>query len=293
MVIVRLSGGLGNQMFQYALGKHLSVLGNTQLKIDISSFQTDQLRNFELDKFKIKANLVSELEVQMLSELQESNTTKRWLSKLYHLVTKQIVVYNEKNLSYDPFILKFYNSWINIVLKGCWQNELYFRGIRHQIIEDFSPKEELSFSKNSYLPKIESQTSVSLHVRRGDYVHDKATQSIHGVCSLDYYHLAVEVIKKTVKKPHFFVFSDDTEWVAKNISLAASTTYVSGNTAASDLLLMAKCKHHITANSTFSWWGAWLNQQRNKIVICPKMWYWDSKLEKQTTNLIPQDWIRL
>ena len=135
---------------------------------------------------------------------------------------------------------------------------------------------------------------MSIHVRRGDYVSDAITQEIHGLSPLEYYAAAIQHIAHVAVQPHFFVFSDDPSWVRQNLHIDYPTTYVEHNTADrnyEDLRLMSLCRHHIIANSTFSWWGAWLGSNRAKMVIAPKRWF--NTPDKDTRDLIPRSWIQL
>jgi hypothetical protein len=137
-------------------------------------------------------------------------------------------------------------------------------------------------------------SSVSLHIRRGDYVSNSVNREIYATCSMDYYHRCAIEMTRRVTDPHFFVFSDDIEWAKDNLDIKHAVTYVDHNSqeeAYKDLCLMSKCKHHIIANSTFSWWGAWLADNKDKIVFAPSRWYNDSKHGEQ--DLIPEDWHRV
>lgn len=139
-----------------------------------------------------------------------------------------------------------------------------------------------------------SVNAVSLHVRRGDYVSNLTINQFHGTCSLEYYNQAIAQIAKKVETPHFFVFSDDPEWVKSNLKIDYSITIVDHNNADKnyeDIRLMSLCKHHIIANSSFSWWGAWLCRNPNKIVIAPLKWFNDKSIN--TTDLIPDGWIKI
>jgi len=249
MIIVKLKGGLGNQMFQYAHGRNLSYRGKTVLKLDKSFFKNTiwqriigvTSRKYELGEFNINAKL----------------TDKKY-----------------KN-----------------ILEGYWQNEKYFKDIRKTICEDFTLKKESSNFKKS--AKIISQThSVSVHFRRGDYAEKRKTQKYHGLLDTNYYQRALDIINEKVKNPHFFVFSDNPSWVKKNLSINKPLTVISGFhklTNPEELILMSLCKHNVIANSSFSWWGAWLNKNSKKIVIAPKRWF----RAKIDSEIVPQSWIRL
>jgi hypothetical protein len=142
--------------------------------------------------------------------------------------------------------------------------------------------------------QISRVNSVSLHVRRGDYVANLKVAAIHGLCSKEYYASAIKFISKKVERPHFFVFSDDINWVENNFKINYPCTYINqnfSNESYNDLRLMSLCQHNIIANSSFSWWGAWLNCNSEKIVIAPKKWFANS--DKRCDDLIPEKWVRL
>jgi hypothetical protein len=179
-------------------------------------------------------------------------------------------------------------------LDGCWQSDLYFRDIRELLLKEFTFKAAPSLENAKCLSTILAQNAVCVHVRRGDYVTSEIGVTRHGICALDYYHAAAAYIEKRVDKPSFFVFSDDPEWVRSNLSGLHPMTLVSHNVRkddAEDLRLMINCKHFIIANSSFSWWAAWLGRSSEKIVVAPKRWYLSPAQSEQ--NLVPESWVRL
>jgi len=182
----------------------------------------------------------------------------------------------------------------NIYLDGFWGNEKYFIDIREILLEEFqlfNPSDEVNMK---LAEQIGTCNSVAVHIRRGDYVTNPITYKYHGLCSLDYYERAISEISKTTEDPHFFMFSDDPRWVKENIKTNYPTTYITHNTPAQgheDLNLMFKCKHNIIANSSFSWWGAWLNINPNKIVYAPSRWA--NNFSVNTRGFLPENWITL
>jgi hypothetical protein len=204
------------------------------------------------------------------------------------LLKPRLGPYIEKSHQFDRQVL---NLPDNTFLEGFWQNENYFKDIRKILQKDFSFKMTLSGKNKKILAQTTSSNAVSLHVRRGDYAANKETTAYHGLMGMDYYQRAVQQITKKVKDPHFFVFSDDPVWAEKNIRLKNPATYIGKNKGCDDLQLMIACRHHITANSSFSWWGAWLNPRTDKIVISPKRWFQDSSMRK--AEIIPDKWIKL
>ena len=292
MIIVRLNGGLGNQMFQYATGRTLAHRLDTQLKLDISQFQHNPDRNYNLGCFSIQEQFVSQ---QDLDRIQMP--ILMFFKNPFRLLRKKmsseppIIRVMERYFHFDPEIQ---NLSDNIYLKGYWQSEKYFKEIEEIIRREFSIKIPPDSDNKEFRDRISAVNSVSIHVRRGDYVTNPLTYQTHGVCDVDYYQKAIDETLKAIDKPHFFIFSDDQSWAKSNIILNAPMEYVTHNDSLKnyeDLRLMSTCKHHIIANSSFSWWGAWLNQNPDKIVIAPQKWFNDPTIN--TNDLIPSTWIRL
>jgi Glycosyl transferase family 11 len=178
-------------------------------------------------------------------------------------------------------------------LDGYWQSEKYFIDCSKLIRKDFTFKNELDSYNLKLKSKIDKTNSVSIHIRRGDYVNNLNTNATHGLCSIDYYIKAVNYITERIESPYFFVFSDDIEWAKKNIMLNFPCQFISHNIGSKsylDMQLMSLCKHNVIANSSFSWWGAWLNSNDNKIVIAPRKWF---AVNTDICDLIPSNWISL
>ncbi|MCK4738502.1 MAG: alpha-1,2-fucosyltransferase [Deltaproteobacteria bacterium] len=293
MIITKLYGGLGNQLFQYATGRSLAERHGVELKMDISFFQKQSLRGYALGAFNIAESFATKEECAPFLQFSKKERKKKNLLEKFFKRKRVSPYYNkEKKLfTFDPDILK---SPDGSCLDGYWQTELYFKDYEQIIREEFTLKEKET-GKNLELVKIMAEVeSVSLHIRRGDYIGDEAAKKQIGFCGLDYYERAVRVIEEKVASPRFFIFSDDPEWVAENLKLSAETTSVNHNgsdNAHEDLRLMSKCKHHIIANSTFSWWGAWLGKNPDKIIIAPKRWLATEKYK--TTDLFPDGWLKL
>lgn len=178
----------------------------------------------------------------------------------------------------------------NAYLAGYWQSEKYLSDVSETIRADFTFRHPLSEQNAELAGRIGQTMAVSLHVRRGDYVSDTKTNAAHGLCSLEYYRAAVLHIAKHVERPKFFVFSDDIAWVKTNLKIDYPCRYVDHNLGAesyNDMRLMSLCRHHIIANSSFSWWGAWLNPRADKLVIAPRKWFAN---ESDTKDLLPIGW---
>jgi hypothetical protein len=290
MVLVKIVGGLGNQMFQYAVARHVAIKNNTQVKFKDFTQKEGIKRNFHLNFFKTKGSKISDIE---LNTLRLGNYV---MNKFPNALTRRLgySAYAEKTdngAPFDQIVLKLRAP--NIYLEGFWQSFKYFDEIAGTIKDDFTVSTQPNDYSATMLGKIVSSNAVALHVRRGDYVSDKNTNAYHGVCSIEYYQECIKYIKEHVEDPHFFLFSDEPDWALENIKTGCPTE-VSYNPAEldyEDMRLMYSCKHFIIANSSLSWWGAWLSRSENKIVLAPKNWY--QSTERDTSDLIPPSWIRI
>jgi Glycosyl transferase family 11 len=197
----------------------------------------------------------------------------------------------EAYFHYDP-ALETANAPAYVV--GYWQSERYFAAHADQIRRDFTPSKPLEPENAVIAAVISGTTAVSLHVRRGDYVSDAKTQAVHGVCGLDYYARAMAHIEAQIASPRYIVFSDDPDWTRANLTSPHPMTFVTANPPSRgfrDLQLMSLCRHHIIANSSFSWWGAWLNGRADKIVVAPAQWF--ASGGKDARDLVPKGWVRV
>lgn len=286
MIAVRLMGGLGNQMFQYATGLALASIHSTELKLDLSWFDTQSKRKYELDTLRTSVTALSRAEFHR----QQLGSFRAFFQRLRN--HERLIPYTEKDpLLYEKELCEISHS---VLLIGYWQSYKYFIGIRDQLLREFLPAEKLHAKDQLLADKINAGTSVSVHVRRGDYVKIAAIQKYHGLCRLEYYEAAIKKIQSAEYDPQFFIFSDDIAWAIEHIKPDGPTVYVSRDHQAPsvvDMHLMSLCKHNIIANSSFSWWSAWLNQDPQKIVITPSNWLVDRNVE--TTDLIPDKWISI
>jgi hypothetical protein len=292
MIIPQIIGGLGNQMFQYAMARKISLEKGYVLKLDVSKFKNYSLHHgYELNRiFPINTEAATDQNLRDILGWQSSPLGQRIVLRksLSWLRCKNFII--EHSFAYTEAIA---NALESSYFVGYWQSERYFLSSAPTIRSDFSFKLPLSEENATMKHLIDSCNAVSLHVRRGDYVGNKNTLAIHGVCENQYYFKALEYIKSRVHNPKLFVFSDDLNWVKNNISTDIPMHYVECNTGAesyNDMRLMSMCKHHIIANSSFSWWGAWLNPLSTKIVIAPNKWF---RVPIDTRDLIPNSWIRL
>ncbi len=270
MIITRISGGLGNQMFQYAIAKSLAKKNNDIFKVDLSFYPKQTLRKYELNLFNIEEIIATEKEC---IELRGNEGSLFKVLKKLKLSIKRPTSYT-KEKQYTIFDKEVYKLQGEIYLDGFWQNEKYFTSIREELIQDFSLKHEISVEAQKHLKDIKNTNSVSLHIRRGDYVSDAHTNNVHGVCDIEYYKNAINYINEHVTDPMFYIFSDDIFWCKKNFYFLKEKVFIDDTKSAiDDLELMKQCKHNIIANSSFSWWGAWLNKNEKKIIIAPKIWF--------------------
>lgn len=293
MVFVKLKGGLGNQMFQYAAGKALSEHLKTKLKIELSHFieNPEQVDVFVARPYALNIfpNIIERTVV--LSK----KTEHRIYKKLRNIFIKRIVqIYNEASMAFDPLFFKLKSP---VILEGFFQNQDYFINFEEIIRHSFEfPSIQVHDKNFEILSNIETENSISVHVRRGDYLNNLILQ-YHGVCEKDYYIMAIERISVKLESPFFYFFSDDPGWVKTNLMpFVSNGRIVQGNTEKNswkDMMLMSYCKHNILSNSSFSWWSAWLNSNRNKTVIAPKNWFANEKLKEQAKDICPDSWIRI
>ncbi len=296
MICVSIFGGLGNQMFQYACGRALAHNNNMPLVLDLSRLESSKVksytttRNFDLDAFHLKAKKASRSELRKFKPLFYRIINAISFKLLSHgIQTGSYFI--ERKFSYNRNITCIKGSCF---LSGYWQSEKYFNSVESLIRDDFSFPDSLDSKNEFILNKIVLSNSISIHIRRTDF-ENTLSDNIHGVCPMSYYLQAIEVITSKVENPVFFIFSDDIDWAKVNLKLSYACFFISGNNNKSyvDMQLMSSCKHNIIANSSFSWWGAWLNQNPKKIVIAPSIWFINSNLNSQTKDLIPDTWIRI
>ncbi|MCE5324034.1 alpha-1,2-fucosyltransferase [bacterium] len=294
MIIVRLTGGLGNQLFQYAFGRRQAHVGGAELKLDISYYAANYMdgRQYRLNNFNVVEDIASVVETASLAGRQHHSLIgrlERALRSRLHMHKKSIV--REHGCVFSPMALK---KTDNVYLDGYWQSEKYFKDIEDILRSEFTVRNPQDQINRSISADIDQTESVSLHIRRGDYVSNAAFNKVHGVCAPDYYESAIERLMDEVKAPRFFVFSDDIEWCRDNLKLKYPITFIDHNGEDrdyEDLRLMSRCKHHIIANSSFSWWGAWLSSNSGKIVIAPAKWFNDP--HKDSKDIVPDSWQRI
>lgn len=324
MIIVQLQGGTGNQLFQYALGYKLAKLCHTSLGIDTTRYANAKVLTTYTDQnSQISSNAKKSL-LKDSKAFEYIRKLKKWFFSPYnkkYYGTETIRTYRLFNFSptylplsfmqlvklklskklnliefpdadayiFDPKIL---DTPDNTYVVGFWQSHKYFEDIADEIKKEFTVSAPPTEENERLLEQIQNTNSVVIHIRRGDYL--KPVHSAHhGLATKEYYNQAIKYIKERVENPHFFLFSDEPDWAKENIKTDAPTE-VSYNTLDmeyEDIRLMYSAKHFIIANSSFSWWGAWLSKNKDKIVIAPKQWLANTEID--TKDAIPEEWIRI
>lgn len=301
MIIVKLMGGLGNQMFQYAFGKHLALRNETELLLDLN-FLLDRTpkklfvyRDFDLSIFDMDFHVAQPKDLKPFNIQRESRIAKfrrisrqkrieRFYPERYYHISETSFAFNRGYL-YLPQ---------NTYLDGFWQSEQYFKNSENEIRESFRFKHNLNSNAGQLAKAIQSVNAVCVNVRRG-YVNNLKERLFHGLLGIDYFEQAVKIIQNKVESPHFFVFSDDIDWCKQNIRISAPLEFVTHDCAGTRfnnyLQLMILCNHFIIPNSSFGWWAAWLNRNPEKLIIAPKKWF---RIPfKNTRDLVPPRWIIL
>jgi len=297
MVITQIHSGLGNQMFQYAAGLALAKHLKVQCKLDITWFEhaaSAQTPNpFQLDVFpKIRLDVASKSEIDalirppsdgILNRINHKINRNRPIHKQWAFVEPHFHFYKDFNLAKSP-----------VFITGYWQCEKYFLPIADEIRNTFSIEILESDINFKIAEAINNSQAISMHVRRGDMVKNPEVAEKHGSCNLEYYKNAMSFIEKEVQTPTYFIFSDDKDFVKEIFAHKPNVVIIENiKQDYEELILMSKCNHNIIANSSFSWWGAWLNDNETQIVIAPKKWFSDPTMQQQTMDLLPDSWIKI
>ena len=299
MIIVRLMGGLGNQMFQYAAGLRLAHRHQTELKLDLS-FLLDRsprenfvYRDFDLVAFNFPISIASPEEVRQFRRLRDSGS-RNVLRRIANKLTRRHY-YFEHHLAFDPSVLDLPDE---TYLEGYFQNESYFSDIEPMIRERFrlTPDEsKLLPATRRIAKKIRTDHAVCLHVRRADYVTNAITNRYHGVCSVDYYQRGLTKLRSLEATGKTYVFSDDEDWCRETFTDTSQFEIVgnehAGPRASTHLWLMTLCRHFLIPNSSFSWWAAWLSDSPKKVVVRPSQWL--QARESIDVDICPPRWIKI
>lgn len=289
-------GGLGNQLFQYSAARALALRNGASLILDLYWFDivdglTDTTpRKFALAPFNLQADsartgLPWHRKISLLSKI------KRRFSSFFKMLQEGAPIYSEKHSGFDQNLLE---QACPIWLNGYWQSYKYFDVISDTIKREIGKVGALGKGSQSIYKQITSSESICIHVRRGDYVTNLNASQTHGLCSLDYYSKGLKMVGEGLKDPTVFIFSDDPEWVRSNLKVPFKSVVVDANgsdDAHQDLWLMKSCQRFVIANSSLSWWGAWLADSPKKMVVAPRNWFLSNQFD--SSDLIPSDWIRL
>jgi hypothetical protein len=287
-LVVNLLGGLGNQLFQYACGWALAQEHGREMVLDAGSFDQYKLRPFLLDRLKIKARRASdaELEAWGLPAGRLARIRRRLFGTAIASVREPAYTWNPVQLPAGKDV------WLN----GYWQSERYFAAYKKDLRAQFAVKAAVNGPNARLLKTIRAAgaKACAVHVRRGDYVSSALAARTHGTVGPDYYAAAVAKLRTKVKGAKLFVFSDDPAWARANLPFAAQASFVDANgpeAPEQDLRLMAACRHFVLANSSFSWWGAWLGEGPRSLVLAPLRWFKTPKLDPR--DLLPARWERV
>jgi len=299
MIIVRLRGGLGNQLFQYAAGKALADHYSVPLKLDTYTYSKHKYRKFELDNFTIDCHIATRKEVHQFTG---SNFIARYLHKRNNYINNSKVFAQP----YFHYYSGFFGLPSDIYLSGYWQSVQYFIPIKEQLDQQIIPKRPMNDQNKKQIEEIAQHNAVSIHIRHGDYVTSQKYNQFFGTLDKGYYLKAISHIQQNTQSPRFYLFSDDQQWVSQEFGDLEDCHTVDinrGNDSYMDLVLISYCKHNIIANSTFSWWGAWLNSNPDKIVVAPQKRFKVSHYQGpepvylsrdyDEKDYLPVDWIKL
>jgi hypothetical protein len=293
MIVARLTGGLGNQMFQYAAGRSAAARLGTQLRLDSRWFAgkgsgiPGNRREFLLGCFAIDADLV---DAGRIAVLPPRSRRQYWSQRLLPRPWQPTLTVLTEDDGRLPDT-RFFAISDDTYLDGFWHSERYFTAHAHIVRKDFSFRTPPTAANASFAATIVETNSVSVHVRRQDYITEPKTRSVSGILQPEWYRAAVGAIAARSDAASVYVFSDDPEWCRSNLTFDHPMTIVEWNQAAAfeDMRLMSLCRHHVIANSTFSWWGAWLDPHPDKIVIAPEPW----RMDRAAPQVLPDGWIRL
>lgn len=274
MIITRMDGGLGNQMFQYAYGLHLANQHHTELALDLSTYQTGPQHGYMLDHFQITAKpLTSALAEQIPQRYRPQAATahKTWLPdwlqpSVFRRIKERPFGFHEKYLAVRD----------HSYLVGYWQSEKFFPGLRNELLRQFAPAAPLSAASQRVIDRLQATSSISLHIRRGDYVTNPATAGIYEQLSLDYYRASLEQFAQQHAGAQVYVFSNDLAWCRQHLQLPFPTHFVNHtnqHSAYEDLVMMSLAMCNVIANSTFSWWAAYLNDRPDRTTSAPNHWF--------------------
>ncbi|EPR74768.1 putative alpha-1,2-fucosyltransferase [Winogradskyella psychrotolerans RS-3] len=283
---------MGNQLYEYATAKAMAVALNKKLVIDPRPILKEApQRHYDLGLFNIQDEDFGSPFVQWLVRWVASVRLGKFFKTIMPFAWSYQMI-RDKEEGFDESLLQQKSR--NIVIEGYWQSFKYFESIRPTLLKELSFKDKPNAINQKYLDEIESVNAVAVHIRRGDYVANPVANAVHGLCDMDYYKKAIAIIKDKVENPYFFIFTDDPDWAEDNFKISEHQKIIKHNIGKQDhedFRLLTNCKYFIIANSSFSWWGAWLSDYKNKIVISPNKWFNVDAVP--ITERIPESWIRV
>jgi hypothetical protein len=282
---VQLLGGLGNQMFQAAAGLALAARTGASVIFDLSRFREKGLRAYALKPFGLEVKLRAE----PLGALQNI-ATRVGLRERHRPAWWKGAIHREAGFAYDP---AFERLSPDVLLQGYFQSPRYFCEAA-RLAAQFAPDRLASDHAKSEAAVLVGDRSVAIHIRRGDYANDPRAAAVHPVLPESYYRAAIEFISARVPGASFFVTSDDPAAAKALAETIPGASVLAGKSAGDDLFLMSRCRHHIIANSSFSWWSAWLDRREGGITIAPRQWFTpEAQKTRPTDDLIPKSWVQL
>ncbi len=276
MIIVKLKNGLGNQLFQYAFGRLFQITNHETVKYEFETYKKDTAREYKLDKFNTEVVFATPEEIK---KFKGNSLIRRLRTKLM----------GNYYIGYSPTLLSSKEKYF----EGYFQSYKYLEPIRNELLREITLKNPIDQKFPGIIEKMRGTNSVSVHIRRGDYVSDEKIRAAHYTFGLEYYEAAFNILKTKVGNPSLFVFSDDIEWVKENLKTDIPMQFVSEPNMPDyeNFMIATYCKHNIIANSSFSFWIAWLNQNPEKVVIAPKKW--NNVFQKEYEDLLPKEWIQI
>jgi Glycosyl transferase family 11 len=287
-VVARIEGGLGNQLFQYAAARALADRLGCDLSLDLRGLALNGDRPYQLDLYNIRASIATDTLLEVLPNWRPTRWRRFKAAAALRLPTLLSQdVFWPRSFAFDA---RFDEISRPVYLVGHWQSEKYFSQNRASLLKDIQLLAPLA-KQTSWLDRIESSCSVALHIRRGDYVSNQAAAQFHGLCDMSYYSAAIESIKQPWPKIEVFVFSDEPDWARANLRLDVPTHFIDANPGHIDLELMRRCQHHVIANSSFSWWAAWLASSKQQMVCAPRRWFADQRID--TSDVLPSTWLSI
>ncbi|MDB5204372.1 MAG: hypothetical protein JWP09_400 [Candidatus Taylorbacteria bacterium] len=287
MHILKLQGGLGNQLFEYAFARAYGIRNDTEVKYDFDFFKTHTYLTYGLGYFNTILPKASKEECARFKIFKKQ---KGIIGRIYNPLFANSQKYIEEYTFH--FLDEYMKNRKDSYFDGWWQSYKYFEDIHDILRKELILKDEIQKPYTPYISKMNATESVVIHIRRGDYANNPGTTKHHGLTSREYYEYSINEISKKIPHAYFFIFSDEIAWAKEHFKIPFPCEYVDVPTATphEELVAMSHAKHFIIANSTFSWWAAWLSNNKNKLVYAPKKWFnkgWN------TDDLTPPEWKRV